>query len=111
MKDSGDIAGTGVPFAAGVAAGAFLAASLKHIPLQLPFLLAVLLPLATAITYQQADSRHPRKGGFAVLFLLAGLFCSVNAAVSAGIPLPKGPLGRIAEVEGERLKRLIDSIP
>ena len=111
MKDSGDIAGTGVPFAAGVAAGAFLAATLKHIPLQLPFLLAVLLPLATAITYQQADSRHPRKGGFAVLFLLAGLFCSVNAAVSAGIPLPKGPLGRIAEVEGERLKRLIDSIP
>ena len=59
MKDSGVIAGIGIPFAAGVAAGAYLAAILPLIPIQIPFSLAILLPLISTFTYLEADSRHP----------------------------------------------------
>ena len=111
MKDSGDIAGTGIPFAAGVAAGAFLAAFMSHIPVQLPLFLGIIIPLLLTITYLKADSRHPKRGAFAALFLLTGVFCSINASITSGISLPKGPLSSLALTEGEKLKRLIDSIP
>ena len=110
MKDSGVIAGVGIPFAAGVAAGAFLAARLASVPVQLPFLLALILPLASIFTYRQADSLHPRRGAFAMLFLLAGVFCSINASISSGIHIPGGMLTRLAASQGERLRSLIDSI-
>ena len=111
MKDSGVIAGIGIPFAAGVAAGACLAASRPDIPLQIPLLLAVILPLSSIIVFLKADSRHPRQAAFAILFFLTGAFCAINSSISSGIHLPESPLGRVAATEGQRLRGLIDSIP
>ena len=111
MKDSGVIAGIGIPFAAGVAAGAYLAAISPHIPIQIPFSMAVLLPLISTFTYLEADSRHPRQMAFALLFLLTGVFCSINSSICAGIHIPEGPITRLASIGGGRLRSLIDSIP
>lgn len=111
MKDSGVIAGIGIPFAAGVAAGAYLTAISPHIPILIPFSMAVILPISTSLTYLEADSRHPLRVAFALLFLLTGLFCSINSSISSGIHIPGGPLARLASYGGERLRSLIDSIP
>lgn len=111
MKDSGVIAGIGIPFAAGVAAGAYLAAISPHIPILIPFSMAVLLPLTSTFTYLETDSRRPRRVAFALLFLLTGVFCSINSSISSGIHIPEGPITRLASYGGVRLRCLIDSIP
>lgn len=111
MKDSGDIAGTGIPFAAGVAAGALLAALFGHIPLPLPFILSGALPVLVASVFISAGSLHPQRAKFAIIFFLTGIFCAANGAFGSGIPIPQGPLGNLAATECGRLKSLIDSIP
>lgn len=111
MKDSGDLAGLAVPFAAGVAAGAFLAARLGDIPLFIPFSLSAAIPSFGALILFGPDRRRLGWLQLAALFFLAGIFCSLNSRIGAGIPLPQGPLGRLASANGARLKSLIDSIP
>ena len=111
MKDSEDIAGIGIPFAAGVAAGAILTAYLSHIPLSIPLFLSVLIPIMTALTLIRSDDTHPRMASLAILFLATGVFCSINAAISEGIPSPMERMSALAIRSGERMKDLIASIP
>ena len=110
MKDSGDFAVIGIPFAAGVAAGAFL----PVIPLVLPFALSSFLLTGSFLSILFFDDRSDRSLihvtiGF--IFLAAGLFCSVNSSITAGVVLEGGPLKRMAGAWGSRLKGLIDGIP
>ena len=111
MKDSGEIVGIGLSFATGVAAGAALFNHSSHIPASLPSVLALLLPIIIVVLFVVSDSSRPRRGAFHALFLTAGLFCSINACLGSGIPLPQGSLTRLAAAWGERLKTLIDGIP
>ena len=114
MKDSAFIAGTAIPFAAGVAAGTLLAAFSGHIPLSIPLILSIALTALTALIFLGYDNRSGKVGVrvcIGAVFLMAGIFCSVNSALSEGIPVPEGPLSKAARVLGARLKALIDSIP
>ncbi|MBO6249426.1 MAG: ComEC/Rec2 family competence protein [Bacteroidales bacterium] len=111
MKDSGDIAGTGIPFTIGVAAGTILTAVQGHISISIPLTISgLLLVLATSV-FMVADSSRPRRTIFAVIFFLAGSLCAFNATLGAGIPIPKGPVGKLAARECQKLKSLIDSVP
>ncbi len=111
MKDSGDFAGLAIPFAAGVAAGALLTSRLGDIPLFIPFSLSAAIPSLGALTILRADSRMAGRLLWAILFLLAGVFCSLNSRMGAGIPLPQEAFGKLATTNGARLKSFIDSIP
>ena len=114
MRGAGDFAGIGVPFAAGVAAGSLLFASGICCPVLFPSLLVLSLVVLSAYSYRRFDSGTPVlevRTSFAILFLLAGLFCSLNSVLTDGIPLPEGPIARLAGRCQERLKAAIDSIP
>ena len=111
MKDSGEIVGIGMMFAAGVAAGAFLAEYIKVSPLAIPCCLSMTLPTLSVAIFLKSGSKKPNRFAFLLLFLITGLFCSVNSIIGYGIPIPKGYLARVAAFKGEQLKSLIDSIP
>ena len=111
MKDSGDLAGIAVPFAAGVAAGALLSSPFRDIPLFIPFSLSAAIPSFAAIILLGSGKSMSGRIPLAAVFLLAGIFCFLNSRMGAGIPLPQGPVNRLAATNGERLKSLIDNIP
>jgi len=111
MKDSRDIAGIGIPFAAGVAVGALLAACSSRIPLVIPFSLAGVLPALAVVIFLESDSSIANRIPVAALLFITGLFCSANSSIGSGIPLPQGPLARLASTSGGKLRELIDNIP
>ena len=114
MKDSGDIAVVGIPFAAGAATGAILAASAHQIPLSLPLALSVFLTVTPAAAFLLFDNRHGPlviRSAFIILFFAAGLFCYLNSAVTEGVFPEGGQLTRLARLGGDRLKGTIDRIP
>ena len=114
MKDSGDLAVIGIPFAAGVAAGAFLLPGPTGIPIAFPLALSAMLALSSISAFFLFDngSGYLRtRLAFAAMFLAAGLLCSVNSLITSGIVLGNGPLTRMAQAGGARLKEVIDSIP
>ena len=111
MIGARDMMETGLPFAAGAAAGAVLFSS--HLPGGVP------LPAATAgILFILTTYSMMVKGGIrwtrtiiALAFCLAGAFCSLNSRLMAGIDLPQGPVGRLCERCLGKLICHIDSIP
>ncbi len=111
MKDSGEIVGIGMMFAAGVAAGAILAEYIKVTPLAIPCCLSMTIPTLSVVIFLKSSSKKPNRFAFLLLFLFTGLFCSVNSIIGDGIPIPKGYLARVASIKGEQLKSLIDNIP
>ncbi|MBR5661509.1 MAG: ComEC/Rec2 family competence protein [Bacteroidales bacterium] len=111
MKDSGEIVGIGMMFAAGVAVGAVFAEYVKIIPLAIPCCLSMMIPTLSVAVFLKSDSKKANRLSFLFIFFLTGLFCSINSKTGYGIPVPKGYPGRLAAIKGEQLKRLIDSIP
>ena len=109
MEGAKDFVGIGIPFAAGVAAGAVLFPfpCIIH-PLPPSVLLTFLFGLGVY------SARHPGNRtpyAIAVLFLLAGLFCSVTSTLSSGIPAGSGPVTGFAAKCKAILTERIDSIP
>ena len=113
MRVEHEMAGIGVPFAAGVAAGFPLCAF--SVAAALPCLLQPLLLVGAAVL-----SRLPRHtlsrtgwgGVMAVLFFLTGIFCSVNARLLACCAPPEnGPLAALSLRAVERLRTTILEIP
>ena len=111
MKDSGEIVGIGMMFAAGVAAGAVLAEYIKAFPLAIPCCLSMTIPTLSVVIFLKSSGKKPNRFAFLSLFFITGLFCSVNSIIGYGIPIPQGYLARVANIKGEQLKNLIDNIP
>ena len=111
MNVARDMAETGLPFAAGAAAGAVLFSSFLPGGILLPASLAAgLFVLATYSFMRNGDIRWTRVF-IAIAFCLAGVFCSLNSRLTAGIDLPRGPIGRLFGICLARLINRIDSIP
>ncbi len=109
-----EMAGIGVPFAAGVAAGFPLCAFFGASPLP-PLLLQPLLLLSAAALLLLPRGRlsdHAWKYVIGLLFLLTGVFCSMNAhLLDLCVPREKGPLTELAVRAAGRLREVIRSIP
>lgn len=106
MDGAGDIAATAIPFAAGAAAGWFLAASSGvvlrwWVPSLLGAGVVALLPVALS-------GRRPRVRWGAVFFLL-GCFCQCSCALLP--PNPEASVPAFATRACEALKRLIAAVP
>lgn len=109
MTEARDIAGIGIPFAAGVAAGMVLLPVLpaRTVAFCTPGLLA-----AAGFFLLLYRTRWPfpaLRGAVAGIFLLAGIFCAANGALTGG-PWSGTPEGWAAAAAG-RLKDAIDAIP
>ena len=114
MTVARDIAGIGIPFAAGVAAGAALFPHPTSFPTPFPGLLSVaivLLALYSLLRFDNGTGQMNIRLFFAGLFLLAGVFCSMNQVLTAGIPSRPGPVTVLAEKCYRILRLKIDSIP
>ena len=133
MVEERDIVGISVPFAAGIAAGAFLCARTDirtAVPADCLFLFLVGVLILTAhfgrigrfdrlsdrlvsqSNHCDRSNHCHQKIFFAGIFLLTGLFCSLNSHVAAGVPeYAAFPLKDIAMRASARLKSVIDSIP
>lgn len=118
MAEERDIVGISVPFAAGIAAGEFLCARLEA---QVNHIAApVLLAIAAGLFLTAVTIRPSRLSGrrpctlllFPVIFLLTGIFCSLNHSIISGIPeYTDAPAAGIAERTVRHLKTAIDDIP
>ena len=111
MKDSPKIAGIGIPFAAGIAAGAVFFPDKNVIPTIIPFCLAALIPAMTVATLPRIGNNRLLKIATCAIFLATGLFCYISYSLGEGISLPQGLLGRMAERCVTTLKETIDSLP
>ena len=115
MEGAADMRAIGIPFAIGTAAGAILfPTALSTEPSMFPAATASVLFILTLspLLFFRGDSHHIIVIAWAVIsFCLAGLFCSVNHALTSGIQLPPNYLERISGKCLERLCRSIDSIP
>ena len=107
MTEARDMAGIALPFAAGAAAGSILFSVSIPEPVILPSLTAASLFISIILIARNPGNRF----NFAIIFCLAGFFCSLNASLTAGIPLPQGAAGRIISTCYDRLRACIDSIP
>ena len=111
MIEARDIAGISVPFAAGVAAGAVLCPFPSE---GLPLITDLILFLLICITTLAVRFGKLTKGriAFAVIFMLAGIFCSSSYSPASGIPeYSKGFIGPAAEKAVGHLRATIDAIP
>lgn len=114
MTVARDMAGIGIPFAAGVAAGAVLFPSPSSLPPPVPGLLSVTIILLALYSLHRFDNGTGLKKirlSFACLFLAAGVFCSMNSILASGVPSMPGPLSVLARKCYGMLCNEIDSIP
>ena len=114
MEVEREMAGIGIPFAAGVAAGPALLSG-GSVPLFLPALLQPFLLFATAAVACLPRRKLSGRGYrliLGLLFFAAGLFCRLNALqpALAFTPAP-GPLTTAALRTAARLQAEIDAIP
>ncbi len=111
MVGARDIAGISVPFAAGVAAGAFLC---PHLSGRLPYITSsILLTLICLTTLSvRFNKLSDQRIVFAGIFIIAGIFCSLNYSIASGIPEYDSELiGSTAAKAVEHLRAVIDAIP
>lgn len=106
MRDEGKILFVCLPFAAGIA--------ISQAALPLPHLWSATagglsLPVCCILTFICSRNRSSR-ASFAALFFFAGIFCSATHAMCL-VPLPRGPLGRLASGTAAAFLRLTDSVP
>ena len=133
MAVARDIVGISVPFAAGVAAGAvlcqFLSGSAVFITCQILLILLCTTTLlvrfgtsASSVTAKLSNRNRMRlvslsnhrgqRIAFAVIFMLAGIFCSLSYSLASGIPeYSNGFIGPAAEKAVGQLRATIDAIP
>ena len=111
MIGARDMVETGLPFAAGAAAGAILFSSSIPGGTLLPAMLAAVLSVLVTYSFLRRGGIRWTRAMIVLAFCLAGVFCSLNSHLTAGIELPQGPVGRLC---GRCLGKLIghiDSIP
>ena len=116
-----DIVGISVPFAAGVAAGAVLCERIgviTAIPADCLLLVLVVILILAGRFDRLSDrlvslSNHSdRRMFFGGIFLLTGIFCSLNHHIAGAIPeYSIDTTAGVAERTVTRLRDLIDSIP
>ena len=114
MDGAGDIAGIGIPFAAGVAAGSILFPCLTPLHQFIPASLVVSVYAFALAALARMGSRTGKiriRLCFGILFALAGLFCALNSNMTAGIPGGAGPFLRLPSRCYDSLRAGIDSIP
>lgn len=139
MIEARDIAGISVPFAAGVAAGAILCPFPTFTAALITDAILIILICLTALLVRfdkfsdrngkrlvsnaeprsvSLSNRHglPNQSGrriaFAGIFLIAGIFCSLNHSMVSGIPeYGNGLVGSAATKAVTRLRSVIDGIP
>ena len=114
MDGARDMAGIGIPFAAGVAAGAALFHSPTSFPPSVPGLLsvAIILPALHSLhRFDNGTGLNKIRLFFACLFLAAGVLCSMNSILTSGVSSGSGPLSRLAGRCYDILQHRIDSIP
>ena len=123
MVEEKDIVGISVPFAAGIAAGAFLCARTDirtAVPADCLFLFLVGVLILTAhfgrigrFDRLSDQSNHSgRRIFFGGIFLLTGIFCSLNQHIAGAIPeYSTGSVAGVAERTVTHLRSVIDSIP
>lgn len=115
MAAARDLVGIGVPFAAGAAAGAALRPLLPSFEsLLLTASILALLAGAAAIAALCLDHKLPSwriRSTVALMFLATGLFCSVQPALTSGLPSSDGgPVRSAARKAVLRTKACIDSV-
>ena len=114
MEEVRDFAGIAVPFAAGAVAGMLLFPNPSSISTLPAAALASTLFILTAAATLFLDSRINASAVrlcLAILFILCGLFCSISASLTRGIPTHPEPLVAFAHNCKNRLCTRIDSIP
>ncbi len=119
MDAARDIAGIGVPFAAGAAAGAVLYPFLSG-RLHLTAAILPAVPVGLILFYlfrlRRSDAGSHRSAELWTVipasFFLAGIFCGVNALLAQGIPVwENNPVSKAADSAVTYLRAAIDSIP
>lgn len=116
MVGERDIVGISVPFAAGVAAGAFLCARVEvrsALPADI-LLLIIISIIALTVRFDRPGDRNDRRQRILLgtAFLIAGTFCFMNQRLASGVPeYSVNPLAEVAAMAAARLKSSIDSIP
>ena len=111
MIEARDMMETCLPFAAGAVAGAILFSSFPTGGILLPASMAGTLFMLTTYSFIRSGDFRWTRAIIALVFCLAGAFCSLNSRLTSGIDLPQGPVGRLC---GRCLGKLIgniDSIP
>lgn len=117
MVEARDIAGISVPFAAGVATGAVLCPFLSGgLPFITSSILLALICLTTLLvrfgTSTSSVTVSDRRIAFAGIFIIAGIFCSLNHSLASGIPeYDNGLIGLAAADAVGTLRNVIDNIP
>ena len=111
MNEARDMVETGLPFAAGAAAGAVLFSAFPPQGVFLPASLAVALSVLTIYSFVRSGDFRWTRAIIAIAFCMAGTFCSLNSCLTAGIDLPQGGIGRLCEKSLMKLVSQIDSIP
>ena len=132
MAEERELVGIGIPFVAGVAVGAVLCPfHSEGLPLITDLILLLLICITTlAVRFGTSTSsvterfrnRNGKLGGrkgeltkeritFAGIFMVAGIFCSLNYSMASGIPeYDSGLISLAAEKAVGHLRRVIDSI-
>ncbi len=114
MEEAGDFTGIAVPFTAGAVAGMLLFPNPSSISTLPAAALASTLFILTVAATLFLDSRINASAFrlcLATLFILCGLFCSISASLTRGIPTHPEPLVAFAHNCKNRLCTRIDSIP
>ena len=132
MAEERELVGIGIPFVAGVAVGAVLCPfHSEGLPLITDLILLLLICITTlAVRFGTSTSsvterfrnRNGKLGGrkgeltkeritFAGIFMVAGIFCSLNYSMASGIPeYDSGLISLAAKKAVGHLRRVIDSI-
>ena len=111
MNEARDIVGISVPFAAGVATGAVLC---PHLSVGLPFVTNSILLILICITtiLVRFGRLSDQRIVFAGIFLLTGIFCSLNYSIASGITeYGNGFISSAATDAVGTLRNVIGNIP
>ena len=111
MAEARDIVVISVPFAAGVAAGAILCPYLSGSAAFTADFILLALIVSTIITVR-FGKLSGRRIAFAGIFMIAGVFCSLNYSTASGIPeYGSGLVSSTAAKAVGNMRAVIDAIP
>lgn len=112
MTEARDLAGIGIPFAAGVAAGMFL---MPFLPVRFCASLLVFLTgtiVLLFLRFRRRLSVRAMRLSLGGVFFVTGLFCAANSLMCGdGILVQGGTTGTFVSEASDHLKAAIDKIP
>lgn len=109
MERTHDIVLISLPFVGGVVLTQLAVRLISRGLIHVPAAIAVFIPLCTMLAL--ATGKHSERPYFAILFLLAGIFCSISRGLSGGAGAACGPLTGLCRDAALRLKAVITAIP